>query len=189
MIVDYFVRGGIPGFKELRGVQSASVHFATIVAFILLARRYTRGIIRREPRWYSGFVFYLTAALTFGIHLTLTRYSNEYNWLFSIGEMVGTTAAYTIIPVAVVAIFWRRMSIRDTTSAWAFFCVIMACLTITAWGQLISTPIADLGWWMFKYPATAANLSWTFCRNWGLVILMVRILAGKERLRMSGGEA
>jgi hypothetical protein len=188
LCADYFVSGGVKilGERPLlnwRRTMTAATSFATVVATVLLVRRYFRWMTRREPRWWTAPLFFLSFIATLGLHFTLGRASFEYNWLFALGENVGSQAAYAIMPIALVAGIWRRLAARDAISIFAIVLFVLATMTETLWGQVIWTPLFEVGWWFFEFVSPAGITSFDTLKQLGILALIVRVLFGKEKLR------
>jgi hypothetical protein len=183
------------GDKALTDWVIVITAIAAIVGGIDILRYHINQSRKKEPKqlFFSGIVMVMEVimvafavyALSSGIAITT---QTNFQWLYTYIFAPSDAAMYSILIFYIASASYRAFRVRNPPALLLLIVAILIMLGNTSLGEMIWSGFLPIRDWIMSVPNTAAFRPITMGLGFGIIILGLRLLLGKETTWMGRRE-
>lgn len=179
----YFTQPGWPIAVTLRNSVTLSLPWPIAIVSVLLIRRHVTNIIKRESTLPYDAVVVGSALLMVILGLVNGLGDPTYQTLYANINIIGTMAVISAIAISIFSPMIRIYRAKSPTMALLIGLSILAFMTYSPLGQMISPAIPQAGDFVQTYISGASDSAFWISTYIGAVALVTRMILLKEKLK------
>lgn len=179
----YFTNPGWPPAVTLRNSVTLSLPWPIAIVSVLLIRRHATNIIKKESTLPYDAVTVGSALIMVILGLVNGIGDPTYQTLYANINIIGTMAVISAIAISIFSPMIRIYRAKSPTMALLIGLSILAFMTYSPLGQMISPIIPQAGDFVQTYISGASDSAFWISTYIGAVALVTRMILLKEKLK------
>ncbi len=179
----YFMNPGWPPAVILRNSTTLSLPFPVAIVSILLIRRHTRNILKKESTLPYDAILVGSALVMIILGMVGGVGDLTFKAINANINIIGSMAVISAISISIFSPMIRIYRAKTLTMAFLIAISILAFLTYSPLGQMIHPVIPQLGDFVQIYISGASDSAFWISTYIGAVALVVRMILLKEKLK------
>ena len=179
----YFMDPGWPYAVILRNSTTLSLPWPTAIVSVLLIRRHIRNIMKKESTLPYDAIIVGSAILMILLGLTGGIAEPTFQTLYANINIIGTMAVISAISISIFSPMIRIYRAKTWTMALLIGLSILAFMTYSPIGQMISPVIPQAGDFVQIYISGASDSAFWISTYIGAVALVTRMILLKEKMK------
>jgi hypothetical protein len=175
-----------PGWSfavTLRNAVTLSLPWPVGIVSLLLIRRHVRNIMRSESTLPYDVVVVGSALLMIALGLISGPSDETLKTIYANVNIIGTMAVISAIAISILSPMIRIYRAKTWTMAFLIGLSILAFMTYSPLGQMISPAIPQLGDFVQTYISGASDSAFWISTYIGALALITRMILLKEKLK------
>ena len=181
----YFMIPGWPPAVTLRNAVTLSLPWPVAIVSILLIRRHTMNIVRRESSLPYDFITVGSALIMIILGLVGGTGDLTFQTLYANINIIGQMAVISAIAISIFSPMIRIYRAKTWTMALLIGLSILALMTYSPLGQMIHPAIPQAGDFVQTYISGASDSAFWISTYIGAVALVTRMILLKEKMKPS----